>query len=123
MPDEFGTPDSMADMSTPELLEKVRSELEQGMWLNSDIDPHQVKVKVNLLINGQVQATENETPDVQVQVNNGVLTNGTAVRVTFQREETVAEVIGYDTKYRLHKVRTACGKVILRKVNYQSIAA
>jgi hypothetical protein len=42
--------------------------------------------------------------------------------VTFRGEEANATVIGYDHKYLLHKVRTSCGKVILRKVNYQSIA-
>jgi hypothetical protein len=119
MPDEgeFGTPDSMADLTAPELLEKVRSEVEQGLWLHSDIDPH--RVRVNLLINGEVQS---ETPEsqVQVQINespSGILPNGTVVRVTFREEETQATVIGYDAKYALHKVRTTCGKVILRKVN------
>lgn len=121
MPDEFGTPDSMADMTTAELLEKVRTEVEQCVWLNSDADPH--LVRVNLLINGQV--SEDEQPEVQVQVNenpNGILPHGTAVRVTFRGEEANATVIGYDHKYLLHKVRMSCGKVILRKVHYQSIA-
>ena len=37
--------------------------------------------------------------------------------ITFREEQTSAEVIGYDHKYRLHKVRTSCGKVLLRKIH------
>jgi hypothetical protein len=125
MPDEFGTPDSMADMTTSELLEKVRMEVEQQVWLNSDAEPH--LVRVNLLINGEVHEATPTVSQVQVQVQvnenaNGILPHGTSVRVTFRGEETNAEVIGYDHKYLLHKVRTSCGKVILRKVNQSAMA-
>lgn len=107
LPDGFGP-----YITTAELLETVRQAYPQ-------------RVKVNLLVNGEVDETPETPTEVQVQVNdnpNGILPHGTSVRVTLRGEETSAEVIGYDHKYLLHKVRTACGKVVLRKVNQSNVS-
>ena len=122
MPEDFGTPDSMADMSIAELMEQVRKEVEYTCYVSTDADPH--LVKVDLVINGEVATQPEQQTQVTVQtvVQNqttvsGVLSVGTRVVVTFQEEQTSAEVIGYDYKYNLHKVRTSCGKVLLRKIH------
>ena len=118
LPEDFGTVDSMADMTHEELLALVAKEVEQGLWLNSDIDP--THVKVNVIVNGQVQVNEAQRVEVSAQVTTPDSTNpypiGTKVIVTMDREETHAEVVGYDSKYRLPKVRSSCGRVMLRKV-------
>jgi hypothetical protein len=121
MPEDFGTPDSMADMSVEQLMEQVRKEVEYTCYTNTDADPH--LVKVDLVVNGEVAAQPEEPTQVSVQTvvqaSNGdnILSVGTRVMVTFREEQTSAEVIGYDHKYRLHKVRTSCGKVLLRKIH------
>ena len=126
MPEDFGTPDSMADMSIAELMEQVRKEVEYTCYTSTDADPH--LVKVDLVINGEVATQPEQQTQVSVQTVvqtqnqnqtavSGVLSVGTRVVVTFQEEQTSAEVIGYDYKYRLHKVRTSCGKVLLRKIH------
>jgi hypothetical protein len=128
MPEDFGTPDSMADMSIAELMEQVRKEVEYTCYTSTDAAPH--LVKVDLVINGEVATQPDQQTQVSVQTVvqtqtqtqnqtavSGVLSVGTRVVVTFQEEQTSAEVIGYDYKYRLHKVRTSCGKVLLRKIH------
>jgi len=124
MPEDFGTPDSMADMSIAELMEQVRKEVEYTCYTSTDADPH--LVKVDLVINGEVATQPEQQTQVTVQTVvqtqnqttvSGVLSVGTRVVVTFQEEQTSAEVIGYDYKYNLHKVRTSCGKVLLRKIH------
>lgn len=121
MPEDFGTPDSMADMSIETLMEQVRKDVEYTCYTSTDADPH--LVKVDLVVNGEVATQPEEQTQVSVQAvvqaSNGdsVLSVGTRVMVTFRDEQTSAEVIGYDHKYRLHKVRTTCGKVLLRKIH------
>ena len=120
MPEDFGTPDSMADMSVETLMEQVRKDVEFTCYTSTDADPH--LVKVDLVVNGDVATQPEQQTQVSVQTviqtsGDGVLSVGTQVVVTFQEEQTVAEVIGYDQKYRLHKVRTNSGKVLLRKIH------
>jgi hypothetical protein len=120
MPEDFGTPDSMADMSVETLMEQVRKEVEYTCYTSTDADPH--LVKVDLVVNGEVATQPEEQTQVSVQAvvqtsTGDVLSVGTRVMVTFRDEQTSAEVIGYDHKYRLHKVRTSCGKVLLRKIH------
>ena len=121
MPEDFGTPDSMADMSVETLMEQVRKDVEFTCYTSTDADPH--LVKVDLVVNGEVATQPEEQTQVSVQAvvqtstGDNVLSVGTRVVVTFQEEQTSAEVVGYDHKYRLHKVRTNCGKVLLRKIH------
>ena len=120
-PEDFGTPDSMADMSVETLMEQVRKDVEFTCYTSTDADPH--LVKVDLVVNGEVATQPEEQTQVSVQAvvqtstGDNVLSVGTRVVVTFQEEQTSAEVVGYDHKYRLHKVRTNCGKVLLRKIH------
>jgi hypothetical protein len=121
MPEDFGTPDSMADMSVETLMEQVRKEVEYTCYTSTDADPH--LVKVDLVVNGEVQVQPEAQTEVSVQTvvqtpsGESILSHGTRVMVTFREEQTSAEVIGYDHKYKLHKVRTTCGKVLLRKIH------
>ena len=88
---------------------KIRKEVEYTCFANDSVD---------LVINGTApDKTEVSVQTVVQKVQTGVLSFGTRVLVTFQDEQTSAEVIGYDQKYRLHKVRTSCGKVLLRKIH------
>ena len=108
-------------MSVETLMEQVRKDVEFTCYTSTDADPH--LVKVDLVVNGEVATQPEEQTQVSVQAvvqtstGDNVLSVGTRVVVTFQEEQTSAEVVGYDHKYRLHKVRTNCGKVLLRKIH------
>lgn len=95
--------------SMEQFMLKIRKEVEYTCFANDSVD---------LVINGTApDKTEVSVQTVVQKVQTGVLSFGTRVLVTFQDEQTSAEVIGYDQKYRLHKVRTSCGKVLLRKIH------
>ncbi len=42
MPEDFGTPDSMADMSVETLMEQVRKEVEYTCYTSTDADPQMI---------------------------------------------------------------------------------
>ena len=114
LPDDAATVDGMEDINAATLVEKVRKDVEYFTFASVDSS----EIRVSAIINGEIQAGE-PTPVITslvVETPSGVLAIGTRVVVTFREEPTVAEVIGYDNKYQLHKVRTHCGKVLLRKV-------
>lgn len=100
---------TLNDYSIEQFMLKIRKEVEYTCYSNDSVD---------LVINGTApDKTEVSVQTVVQKVQTGVLSFGTRVLVTFQDEQTSAEVIGYDQKYRLHKVRTSCGKVLLRKIH------